>query len=324
MLDKDVLRGMLPLRAAAARERARSFDAQQRERAFRAHSRSYASALAGAEPDARMRRITIDSVPWWVPITTPDDPAAVARALKHQNLPYLVLTQTREVSVGGLMLDIGANTGRMSIPRVLLGDVTAAYCAEPEPLNYSCLVRTVTDNGLTGLVLPDRVAIGSANGVARLKKAKSTGGHRIVDGGAHTHGDVIDVPSLTLDTWVERLGIDVGQLVFVKVDTQGCEVEVLRGARKLLACPHVAWQIEVDAQTLDNRGFTTEDLFRVLQQHVTHFVDLGRQASGARVRPIDELSDALSYVSGPSGSRTDLLAFTLSAPTQEQPLRNNP
>ena len=80
----------------------------------------------------------------------------MARYLRHQDFPYRAIAQTREAGIGGVMIDIGANIGRMSIPRVVLGDATLAYCLEPDPLNYACLVRNIRDNGLAGLALADQ------------------------------------------------------------------------------------------------------------------------------------------------------------------------
>jgi FkbM family methyltransferase len=201
----------------------------------------------------------------------------------------------------------------MCIPRVIFGDVTAAYCAEPDPVNYTCLVRNVRDNHLTGLILPDQLAIGSEDGTVCIERAKSAGGHRVVEARRPKH-ETIEVSCLTLDTWVDRVGIDLQQLVFVKVDAQGSEMHVLRGAGRVLACTHVAWQIEVDRTLLANRGFQAADLYGLLRQHFTHFVDLGRNAIGARVRPVAEMADALAYVTGGSEGRTDVLVFTLGAP----------
>ena len=48
-----------------------------------------------------------------------------------RDFPYRVILQTREVGLGGLMLDIGANTGRMAVPRAILGDVTAVIAPSP-------------------------------------------------------------------------------------------------------------------------------------------------------------------------------------------------
>jgi FkbM family methyltransferase len=313
VLDKNVLRGVLPLRVPLAKHRASLPEAHQRERRFRESSRAYRAVFDGAPAaDPHVHEAVLDSLRWSVPLPQPGDPALVARALEHQDFPYRVITQTREVALGGIMLDIGANTGRMSIPRVILGDVTASYCAEPDPLNYECLMRNVRDNGLAGLVLPDRIAIGSENGVARLERGKSTGGHRVIDAETASKREVIEVELLTVDTWVERAGVDLEQLVFVKVDAQGSEVHVLRGASRVLAHRRAAWQIEIDPRGLAGRGFDASELYTLFQQHFTHFIDLRRDAPrGERVRPIGDLDQALTYLSGEPGARTDVLLFTL-------------
>ncbi|MGE3401300.1 MAG: FkbM family methyltransferase [Vicinamibacterales bacterium] len=311
VLDKDVLRHVLPVRAAAVAGRSASPAARARERQFCDGAPAYAVALEqGSARTPQVRRITVDGLRWSAPLMRPDDEAAVQRYLAQQDFPYRTITQTREVAVGGAMIDIGANVGRMSIPRVILGDVTAAYCAEPDPLNYACLVANVVDNQLTGLVMPDRVAIGAEDGVARLERRSTAGGHTVIDPGAATARETIDVPLLTLDSWAQRVGIDPADLAFVKLDAQGSEVHVLRGAARVLAQAHVAWQIEVDFPLLARRGCSPEDLFAILRTHFTHFTDLNRHAGGARVRPVAELADALAYLSDVRHGGTDVLVYS--------------
>ena len=323
VLDKAVLQGQLPIRARAAAYRSHQAEARARLDRFLASSSAYVRARADAEPLAHETRvIRLDSLTWWVPLARPDDATLVERSLGHQDFPYRLLTQTRELALGGLMIDIGANTGRMCIPRVILGDVTAAYCAEPDPLNYACLVRNARDNELEGLVLPDQVAIGSSNGTVRLMRANSAGGHRVLDHGTTTKYEVVEVESLTLDAWVDRIGIDLQQLAFVKLDAQGSEVHVLMGAPRVLECRHVVWQIEIDLPLLAKRGFVAEDMFGYLRRHFSHFVDLNRSALGSRVRPIDKIGDALAGLVGGSEGRTDVLLFTLEA--RDQGGRSNP
>lgn len=315
VLHEEVLRSALPARAAAICHRAMLPDAVDRARRFALESDSYRSAAADrGDLDGHARRIVMDGIPWWVPLLNPADPADVARALQQQDFPYRAITQTRELAVGGIMLDIGANTGRMAIPRVLLGDVQVAYCAEPEPLNYSCLVRNVRDNGLAGLIMPDRVAIGSENTTLRMMRGKTSGGHRVIDPGVRAKRETIDVPALTLDAWCDRLGLDLREVAFVKLDTQGSELHVLSGAPRLLACPHIAWQIEIDVALLRNRGVGPDDLYALLRRHFTHFIDLSGRARGPRVRPAEALPMALSYIQRGRGQRTDILAFTMQPP----------
>jgi FkbM family methyltransferase len=313
VLEKRVLRGVLPFRAATLAHRSARPEATDREQRFRLGAPAYVDALAAAgdAPGPSMRRVTVDGLVWWAPLVRPDDEAAIARYLSQQDFPYRTIAQTREVGIGGTMIDIGANTGRMCVPRVVLGDVTAAYCAEPDPLNYACLVRNVADNNMRGLVLPDRVALGSEDGVVRLERKTTAGGHAVIDAATPSDREIIDVPSLTLDTWVERVGIDLQTLAFVKLDVQGSELHVLRGAARVLACRHVAWQIEIDLTLLRRRGFAGEDLYAMLRQHFTHFTDLSRVATGPRVRAIAELGDAVAYLNGVRHGGTDVLLYTL-------------
>lgn len=312
VLEPDTLQALFPLRAQTIARASLQPDARARERQFAAASPAYAEAVASPdEYAANIRTITLDSLTWSVPLLAPHDPEAVSRYLTHQDFPYRAISQTREVAIGGVMIDIGANIGRMSIPRVVLGDATVAYCIEPDPLNYACLVRNIRDNGLAGLALPDRLAIGARDGIVRLERAKSPGGHRVLAEGAPTARETVNVPMSTLDAWVDRVGIDLDAVRFVKVDVQGGEVDVLDGASRVLACRHIAWQVEVDVERLSKRGLSAESLFARLRRFFTHFIDLNRLASGPRLRATRDLAEAMSYVSQPGAGGTDILLFSL-------------
>jgi FkbM family methyltransferase len=313
VLEKDVLRDTLPLRAQRMAGRSAAPDAVARERAFIDVSPSYAEAIAADTFLAgQMRQIMLDGLTWWVPLVRPDDPTHVARSIGHQDFPYRVIAQTRELGIGGIMLDLGANVGRMSVPRVILGDVTAVYCAEPDPLNHACLTRNVRDNHLRGLVLPDRVAVGGVTGTSRFERSSSAGGHRVLSQNAVATRETIIVPTVTVDEWVARLGVDLEAVTFVKVDVQGAEPRVMSGAAGLLAHRHIAWQLEVDPSLLTKGGSSTAELIGLVQRHFTHFIDLNRNAPGQRVRPVGDLAEALGYL-GRRETHTDILACTLAA-----------
>jgi FkbM family methyltransferase len=302
LLDTSTLRGQLPIRRALAARRSQRPDAHIRLERFAAAASAWAEVDAGDDAVAGLTRvIEEDSLSWWVPAVRPHDP---------QIVPYRVITQTRELALGGLMIDIGANIGRMSVPRVILGDATAAYCAEPDPLNYSCLVRTVRDNRLAGLLLPDRVAIGSTDGTARLSRARTSSGHRVVETEIAAGPDVIDVPVFTLDTWAARVGIDLELLTFVKVDAQGSEAHVLQGARDVLRQRQVMWEIEVHPRLLARRGCGRQEILGLLAEHFTHFIHLDSQAPGPRVRLIQDLGAALGSLWDKAAS-AHVLCFTL-------------
>jgi FkbM family methyltransferase len=300
-----VVHDLLPLRLPTLASRARDAAAEQHESELCAVSDAYREAVANLDgPSPGLLRTDVQGLTWWVPQLPSMGPGSIERVLSKQRFPYRAITQTRELSVGPAMIDVGANLGRMSIPRVILGDFSRAYCAEPDPLNFECLVRNVADNGLRGLVLPDRVAIADRTGGASLIRAKYPGGHRIAARSAH---NAIAVPAITLDAWCDRLSIDPDLVTYVKVDTQGFEHRVLLGASRLLARRHIAWQLEISPALLDAAGTPAAALFAFCADRFTHFIDLGKQAEGPRARRTRDLAAALDYVA--DQQQTDILLF---------------
>ena len=120
--------------------------------------------------------------------------------------------------------------------------------------------------------------------------------------------ETVPVQLWPLDDWMAHVGVDAEAISFFKVDTQGSEVNVLRGAGALLARRHVAWQLELDPGLLVRAGATVPELLGLVEQHFTHFIDMGPAAPGARVRPVRDLAGALAYVGG-EHAKTDLLLY---------------
>ena len=311
LLSADIIRELLPVRARTVAARAARAAAAQEETRLQQISPAYREAIHQAgHPHPHLTATDVQGLTWWVP--APPSLSAVARDrfVAEQKFPYRVMTQAREFAVGAVLLDIGANTGRMSIPRVLLGDFGRAFCAEPDPLNFTALVRNIASNGVRGLVLPDRVAIGAMTGRARLRQAKYPGGHHVLRSDA-PETDAIDVECFTLDDWCSRLEIDPELVSYIKIDVQGWEAGVLTGATRLLACPHLAWQLEVHPASLDAAGSSAGELYQLCAQHFTHFVDLNKLATGPRARRTTDLPEALTYLTGRKRP-TDIILFNAS------------
>lgn len=322
VLSPDLVRELLPLRRQTLAARAVYADAVRYDRQLQEASPAYRDALAAADtPRPDLTTTDVQGFVWSVPVPATLTGPARDRFVAKQRFPYRAITHTREFSVGPILLDIGANVGRMSIPRVVLGDVGRAYCAEPDPLNFAALVRNVAANGLRGLVLPDQTAIGSVTGPVRLRRAKYPGGHSITTE-ARPDRDTVEVPCWTLDDWCDRLAIDPALVTYVKVDTQGWEPHVLRGASRLLKHPHIAWQIEIQT-SLRESGSPDTELYALCAEHFTHFVDLDKVATGPRVRRTEELPETLTYLIGRK-KPTDIILFnaggTLDRPAGQQAL----
>ena len=308
--DEAVLEHVLPLRHAAML--AANHDGRNaREAAFAGRSTSYREALGHPDADmpAAAEPVVIGGLRWWIPAQPGEAGGIAERVAGRRRLPLREILETRELAVGRVMLDIGANVGTTSIPRALLGDFNWVYAIEPDPANYACLVRNIVDNGLRGLVLPDRVAIGDLDGEMTLRTLRSGTHHLVTRPSAVAEDERVTVACLTLDTWIAQMGIDLSDVAFIKSDTQGWDARVLAGAERVLAQRHIAWQIEFSPAMLERSGRSMDEVYEQLERHFTHFIDL-RSEGGARVRRTSSLRDALAYV-GKTGRRyTNVLLYS--------------
>ena len=309
--DEVVLEHVLPLRHAAMLAANHDRSRVEREADFTARSASYREALA--RPDAPLSRnveqIVLAGLTWWLPAQAGESEGIAQRLAGKRRLPLDEILETRELAVGRAMIDIGANVGTTSIPRALLGDFTYVYAIEPDPANYSCLVRNVVSNGVRGLVLPDRVAIGDTVGDMTLRSMKSGTHHLVTRASDVSEVERVTVPCLTLDAWVDQMGIDLADVAFVKSDTQGWDARVLAGAPRVLSQKHIAWQIEFSPAMLERSGRSMNEVYELLERHFTNFIDV-RSERGAHVRPTSELREALAYVGKDERKYTNVLLYS--------------
>lgn len=127
---------------------------------------------------------------------------------------------------GALLLDCGANIGWYSIVGAALGADVLAF--EPEPRNLALLRVNLRDNGLESRVTIHPTALGRANGTLSLELSDDNqGDHRV---SLHPAGTTIKIGVERVDDVLVGRAPDV-----VKIDTQGSEVAILRGATRTLA-----------------------------------------------------------------------------------------
>ncbi len=135
-----------------------------------------------------------------------------------------VLMRCRERYLpGSAIIDVGANIGNHA---AFFGTILNApvYAFEPHPPNHDLLDINIDANGLRGQVLSACCAIGDTDGAGSLLPGPSTNlGTTRVSFGAG------DVPVRSLDSL--SLQVPVGLL---KVDVEGAEIAVLRGAATLI------------------------------------------------------------------------------------------
>jgi len=133
-----------------------------------------------------------------------------------------------------VVLDVGANVGNYSRTILKIAPDARVYCFEPHPANVSRLESAL---GSSVTVVP--VAVGSAPGTLELFDYEGTTG----SSHASLHKEVFEqilqrphhsqcVPVTTIDEFVEQRGIDA--IALLKVDVEGHEYEVLKGAARVI------------------------------------------------------------------------------------------
>ncbi|OFW04152.1 MAG: hypothetical protein A3I61_09190 [Acidobacteria bacterium RIFCSPLOWO2_02_FULL_68_18] len=263
-LEERVKRAQLAISVKAARRQGVAPAAAANAARLATLSREYEMAVSrwrSGELPGDLQHLTRAGLRWTVPAGAAHEPSSNLHKTEVW-LPLRDLAAIRAFVVGGVMLDIGAGVGATAIPRILLGDCARAYAAEPDGSSYLCLVGNMLQNHLEGRVLPDRVAISGSSDTVNVR-----------------HVGVVeseDLPLLTLDAWVERLGIPIDDVRFVRIAMQAWNLSVLRGAANLLKRAHIIWQIEIPPPLLGAAGAGLEDLSGDIATHLTHVRELDR------------------------------------------------
>lgn len=145
--------------------------------------------------------------------------------------PRKVAAVQRFVEPGMTFVDAGANMGDYSlIAARAMGDHGLVVAFEPEPWNFGWLERNVALNGYCS-VRCVQMALGDADREGELFIGDGIGRHTMVPL-AH-HQETIQVEVRTLDSVLPELGVE--RVDLMKVDVEGAELRVLRGAAETLA-----------------------------------------------------------------------------------------
>lgn len=159
-----------------------------------------------------------------------------------------------------LFVDIGANVGSYT---VLAAKAVGArvICFEPIAATHAALLDNLRLNAIEARVDARRACVGSRPGQVRMTTALDTVNHVLPDGAAATpESDIVDCVRLD-----DALGGATPRLI--KLDVEGYELEVLRGAEHCLSAPELqALIMELNASG-DRYARPDAELEQIVRRH---------------------------------------------------------
>ncbi|MGD0338042.1 MAG: FkbM family methyltransferase [Bacteroidota bacterium] len=168
----------------------------------------------------------------------------------------------------GVILDVGANIGTMSLQLAVRVPHGLVYAFEPTDYAFAKLIRNISLNpDIAGRIRPFQIFISDHDRAVHTIKAYSSWK---IDGSGISvhplHGGSIkpaaSIPSVTIDHFCEINNIY--RIDFIKIDTDGHEYQVLKGAEKTLKNYHPYIVFEIGFYLMKESGVNFEEYYNYL------------------------------------------------------------
>jgi FkbM family methyltransferase len=144
--------------------------------------------------------------------------------------PFKTAAILENVHQGDVVYDVGAHVGYYSaIASMLVGPRGQVIAFEPRPLNIQCLKQHVRVNRLSNVQIVES-CVGDRPGPCRFETRTGTGTGHVSD-----HGD-LHADMVSLDNLFGKG--DLPEPDFLKIDVEGGETAVLKGARQVVQKAH--------------------------------------------------------------------------------------
>ncbi len=197
------------------------------------------------------------------------------------NVTYTFYKQTIEapyinmllqyIPPGSTVVDVGANIGFFTLRFARqVGPQGTIVAIEPESLNFKELSQRVIRASLTDRVALRQIALADTHGKLHLKiDPHHPANHQL-------SGEGIPVDVTTLDLLMEERGNPA--VAFIKIDVQGAELKVLKGAQHTIERCYPALFVEVYDEGLQAFQTSARELIELLTAHGYGIYQLSRKS----------------------------------------------
>ncbi|MCR8843832.1 FkbM family methyltransferase [Paenibacillus sp. SC116] len=178
--------------------------------------------------------------------------------------PHLMRWIQKNIAADAICMDVGANLGAISIAMAHQAKQGIVYAFEPSAHNYRYLSFNVHHNQMHNIV-PIQAGAYDENIELTFSYVDFGGGWSHITTPHSRHGIQEVVPCVRLDDWMKQANLH--RLDCIKIDVEGAETRVLKGAENLLRQlrPHVLIEFNPDAQR-NIFGEDPEQLYNALKQ----------------------------------------------------------
>ncbi len=198
------------------------------------------------------------------------------------------------VRPGWVVLDIGAHYGLYSLlmsKKVAPTGIVIAF--EPSPRERRWLLLHLRLNRCRNVCV-EPLALGDREGEAEFFLYAITSRNSLRPQ-PWTLSQRIKVPMITLDAYLERQGIDC--VDFVKMDTEGAELSILKGAQRLLSQnPRPILMCELNDSVTSAWGYPAKAIYEFLAEQGFHWFGITPQGILSFCPVKDEFNENLVAV----------------------------
>jgi len=181
------------------------------------------------------------------------------------------------VKPGDTVLDIGGHIGLFAVVTArLVGLEGKVFSFEPTPFTRGVLQEVVTLNGCDGTVEVRREAVTSQRGELTFFDT----GNAISNANSLVRTDLskneIRVPAISVDEFAAERELKVDCL---KIDVEGAEFDVLRGARDTFLRERPVARLGLHPAFIVQNGQSLDDIWKLLEEYRLNVVFEGRPAT---------------------------------------------
>lgn len=184
--------------------------------------------------------------------------------------PITTLVLQELLQPGDTFLDVGANIGFFSLVLSLTRPHLRVVAFEPNPRIHVLLKKNVSANQFHQIAC-EAAALSDSNGTATLYLSHSDHSASLRFGFEENSAPSIIVPTLTLDTFMKSLKWNPEARLVIKIDVEGNEDAVLRGAQATLS----SLKPDIVVETAEDRRGAPVPFLRELGYRLYSITDSG-------------------------------------------------